>query len=129
MELSKGQTRDLDKWKAMFLCDLDNNTIVKKSLGLTLKPEPTLEEEEEEEEESNQEAPSSSTALQERTPAKEEHQTPKGKRYLWDPAKETCVCIHPSGLVEQANELVDMGGKVAAIFYRHCHWGKVPPLH
>ena len=92
VELSKGQTRDLDKWKAMFLCDLDNNTIVKKSLGLTLKPEPTLEEEEEE---SNQEAPSSSTALQGRTPAKEEHQTPKGKRYLWDPAKETCVCIHP----------------------------------
>jgi hypothetical protein len=90
---------------------LDNNTIVKKSLGLTLKPEPTLEEEEE----SNQEAPSSSTALQGRTPAKEERQTPKGNRYLWDPAKETCVCIHPSGLVEQANELVDMGGKVAAI--------------
>jgi hypothetical protein len=87
---SKGQPRNLDKWKAMFLCDLDNNTIVKKSLGLTLKPEPTLEEEEE----SNQEAPSSSTALQGRTPAKEEHQTPKGKKVSLGPSQRN-LCLHP----------------------------------
>ena len=91
VELSKGQTRDLDKWKAMFLRDLGNNTIVKKSLGLTLKPEPTLEEEEEE---SNQEAPSSSTALQGRTPAKEEHQTPKGKKVPLGPSQRN-LCLHP----------------------------------